>query len=179
MSRGGAEREEDRGSDAGSVLYCGAWTHKPWDHDLSRSQALNRPSHPGAPPYSFNVSLWSGNSLNLDSALFALLGGLVSALWKGSSGSVRDVDCWGSSSLSLSSQGFPLNFLLVVALYSGSSNKWDCGFYTGVLAILLATNYSLCWSKHCEICKLNRAISFLHVWTLSVIFLLLITLRNL
>ena len=26
-----------------------AWTHEPWNHDLSRSQALNRLSHPGAP----------------------------------------------------------------------------------------------------------------------------------
>ena len=28
---------------------CGARTHEPWDHDLSRSQTLNRLSHPGAP----------------------------------------------------------------------------------------------------------------------------------
>ena len=28
---------------------CGAWTHKPWDHDLSQSQMLNPLSHPGAP----------------------------------------------------------------------------------------------------------------------------------
>ena len=27
----------------------GAQTHGPWDHDLSRSRTLNRPSHPGAP----------------------------------------------------------------------------------------------------------------------------------
>ena len=27
----------------------GAWTHQPWDHDLSWSRTLNRPSHPGAP----------------------------------------------------------------------------------------------------------------------------------
>ena len=29
--------------------WCGAQTHKPWDHDLSRSQMLNQLSHPGAP----------------------------------------------------------------------------------------------------------------------------------
>ena len=28
---------------------CRAWTHGPRDHDLSRSQTLNRLSHPGAP----------------------------------------------------------------------------------------------------------------------------------
>ena len=28
---------------------CRAWTHKPWDHDLSWSQMLNQLSHPGAP----------------------------------------------------------------------------------------------------------------------------------
>ena len=27
---------------------CWARTHQPWDHDLSQSQTLNRPSHPGA-----------------------------------------------------------------------------------------------------------------------------------
>ena len=27
----------------------GARTHRPWDHDLSRSRTLNRLSHPGAP----------------------------------------------------------------------------------------------------------------------------------
>ena len=29
---------------------CGAWTHRPWDHDLSWSQTLNQLSHPGTPP---------------------------------------------------------------------------------------------------------------------------------
>ena len=27
---------------------CGARTHEPWDHDMSRSRMLNRWSHPGA-----------------------------------------------------------------------------------------------------------------------------------
>ena len=30
-------------------VWCGARTHKPWDHDLSWSQKLNQLSHPGAP----------------------------------------------------------------------------------------------------------------------------------
>ena len=58
MSGGGAEREGDIESEAGSRLWasgqyrawCGAGTHELWDHDLSRSQMLNRLSHPGAPP---------------------------------------------------------------------------------------------------------------------------------
>ena len=29
--------------------WCRAWTHKLWDHDLSRSQTHHRLSHPGAP----------------------------------------------------------------------------------------------------------------------------------
>ena len=29
--------------------WRGAWTHRLWDHDLSRSWMLNRLSHPGAP----------------------------------------------------------------------------------------------------------------------------------
>ena len=39
----------------------GALTQKPWDHDLSWSQTLNRLSHPGAPryPMSFDWSIWS------------------------------------------------------------------------------------------------------------------------
>ena len=37
---------------------CGARTHEPWDHDLSRSRTLNRLSHTGAPvfPIVFKVS---------------------------------------------------------------------------------------------------------------------------
>ena len=29
--------------------WCGAWAHKPRDHDFSRSPTLNQLSHPGAP----------------------------------------------------------------------------------------------------------------------------------
>ena len=29
--------------------HRGAWTRQPWDHDLSRSRALDRLSHPGVP----------------------------------------------------------------------------------------------------------------------------------
>ena len=56
MSRGGAEREGDTESEAGSRLRgispepdAGARTHEPRDPDLSRSRAPNRLSHPGAP----------------------------------------------------------------------------------------------------------------------------------
>ena len=55
-SGGGAEEEGDAESEAGSGLRAvkhrdrrGARTHKPRDHDLSRSRTLNRLSHPGAP----------------------------------------------------------------------------------------------------------------------------------
>ena len=33
--------------------WCGAWTPKPRDHDLSQSQMLNQMSHPGAPNFNF------------------------------------------------------------------------------------------------------------------------------
>ena len=33
--------------------WCGAWIHKPWDHDLSWSQTLNPLSHPGVPNKKF------------------------------------------------------------------------------------------------------------------------------
>ena len=57
-SRRGAEREGDTESQAGSRLQapscqhraqCGAWTHEPWDHDLSQSWMLNWLSYVGAP----------------------------------------------------------------------------------------------------------------------------------
>ena len=63
-SRGGAKREGGRGSEAGSRLrrwqhraQCGTWTHKPWDHDLSRSWTLLNPlSHPGIPRMCYSLS---------------------------------------------------------------------------------------------------------------------------
>ena len=52
--RGGAEGEEEGETDS---LLNGSptWDSIPgsWDHDLSRSQMLNWPSHPGAPKYFF------------------------------------------------------------------------------------------------------------------------------
>ena len=50
-SRGGAERERDRGSEDVGLegLRCGAGTRELRDHDLSLSQTLNQLSHPGAP----------------------------------------------------------------------------------------------------------------------------------
>ena len=59
-NRGGAEREGDTESEAGSRLqapscqhrvWCGAQarTHEAWDHDLGRSRTLHRLSHSDAP----------------------------------------------------------------------------------------------------------------------------------
>ena len=60
MGRGGAEREGDTESKAGSGLRAvsaepdaGLELMNPRDHDLSRSRTLNRPSRPGAPIYLF------------------------------------------------------------------------------------------------------------------------------
>ena len=59
----GRSRERERGrhriQSRLQALNCwhrarrGAQTHKPWDHDLSRSRTLNRLSHTGAPAASF------------------------------------------------------------------------------------------------------------------------------
>ena len=38
---------------------CGARTHEPWDHGLSRSQRLNQLSHPCTPEVNFLKSLFS------------------------------------------------------------------------------------------------------------------------
>ena len=52
---GGAERGVGGERNPKQALHClcrarcGARTHKPWDHDLSRRRTLNRLSHPGAP----------------------------------------------------------------------------------------------------------------------------------
>ena len=54
---GGAERETGRhriwsrlqAPSCQHRAWCGAWTHKPWDHDLGQSWMLNRLSHPGTP----------------------------------------------------------------------------------------------------------------------------------
>ena len=51
----GRERERHRIQNKLQALRCQhraqhkAWTHKPWDHDLSQSWMLNQLSHPGAP----------------------------------------------------------------------------------------------------------------------------------
>ena len=51
MSWGGAEKERDRESEAGSTLTAerGARTHEMRDHDLSQSWMLNHLSHPSIP----------------------------------------------------------------------------------------------------------------------------------
>ena len=72
VSGGGAEREGDTESEAGSRLlasgqrkaWCGAWTHKLWDHDPNWSRTLNWLNHPHAPS---NMFFKIENShLNLD-----------------------------------------------------------------------------------------------------------------
>ena len=59
---------------------CGAWTHRLWDRDLSRSRTLNRRSHPGTPCFTififfflFNFSKWE-----LSQLAFLLPHGLLS-----------------------------------------------------------------------------------------------------
>ena len=56
--------------------WCGAWTHKLRDHDLSRSQTLSRLSHPGAPTFpSSKPTTSSCNDLSASprSSVFLLL----------------------------------------------------------------------------------------------------------
>ena len=80
----GRESKQERSRDRGrhriqsrlQVPSCqhrarrGAWTHQPWDHDLSWSQTLNWLSHPGTPMIIFleeeknKILSWSGHSLN-------------------------------------------------------------------------------------------------------------------
>ena len=51
-SGGGAERRTEdlkQGPHWQQQAGCGAWTHEPWDHDLSWSWTFNQLSHPGAP----------------------------------------------------------------------------------------------------------------------------------
>ena len=63
MSRGGAERGGDRIWSRLQALSCEhrvprwAWTHEPWDYDLSQNWTLNQLSYPGAPRGKFKVSL--------------------------------------------------------------------------------------------------------------------------
>ena len=63
MSGGGAERERGRHRIQSRLqapsrqprARHGARTHRPRDHDQSRSRTLNRLSHPGAPGQEFDV----------------------------------------------------------------------------------------------------------------------------
>ena len=75
MSGGAAERETLRIQSRPQGLSCQhtswhkAWTHKPWDHDLSQSWTLNRLSHPGAPQFLLNTYL---TALRFDSILIEI-----------------------------------------------------------------------------------------------------------
>ena len=58
----GTERNRDTESEAGCKALscqqrarCRAWTHKPWDHDLSWSWTFNQLSHPGAPTFAYLI----------------------------------------------------------------------------------------------------------------------------
>ena len=61
-SKQGRSRERET-EDLKKVLYwqqraqCGAWTHKPRDHDLSQSRMLNWLSHPHAPRWDLMLTL--------------------------------------------------------------------------------------------------------------------------
>ena len=61
---------------------CGARTHEPRDHDLSRSRTLNRLSHPGAPPPLFVPLLSQSHveSVIEGSCLGTFLAGLLTLL---------------------------------------------------------------------------------------------------
>ena len=59
---GGREKGRHRIQSRLQALSCqhrarhGAPTHRPWDHDLSRSLRLTQLSHPGAPIFSHNLA---------------------------------------------------------------------------------------------------------------------------
>ena len=79
---GQIEREGDTESETSSRLWasiqhragCGAQTHEPWDHDLSRSQSLSRLSHPGAPRFESFVSKSCQNKSSPSTTFSVLLG---------------------------------------------------------------------------------------------------------
>ena len=64
VSRGGAERGRHRiqsrlqGPSCQYRAWCGARTHRVWDHDLSQSQMPNQLSHPGAPSTVYFEGWW-------------------------------------------------------------------------------------------------------------------------
>ena len=75
MSREGAERERETqnpkqapGSELSAQSTTGVWTHKPWDHDLSRSLTLNRLSHPGTPIFLTFIYFWETESASGEGA---------------------------------------------------------------------------------------------------------------
>ena len=47
----------------------GAWTHEPWDHDLSQSWTLNQLSYPGAPSFSFLIVFFLNPYILTDSLI--------------------------------------------------------------------------------------------------------------
>ena len=70
----GRERGRDRIGSRLQALSCqhrashGAWTHEPWDQDLSRSWRLNWLSHPGTPSVQLLISAQVMMSLFLGSS---------------------------------------------------------------------------------------------------------------
>ena len=71
----GRGRDWETGSKGGSALTgwqqrarCRTWTHRLWDHDLSRSLTLNRLSHPGAPECYFFLTHDSSHSFTYATA---------------------------------------------------------------------------------------------------------------
>ena len=72
VGRRGRERGRHRIWSRLQALSCqyraqhGAWTHEPWDHDLSWIQMLTCLSHPGAPRFTF----LNGHSLNSYRSIF-------------------------------------------------------------------------------------------------------------
>ena len=66
--------------------WCGARTHKPWDHDLSWSQPLNRLRHSGFPwnpiPWNRSMDLYSWKNLGHFWIFWSQLPASLPTSWK-------------------------------------------------------------------------------------------------
>ena len=148
----GRGRETGDRSKVGSVLraasQCGARTHKPWDHDLSRSLMLNRLSHLGAPMKKIFNKCWKPYYNDLKRRFYWLTnnGPWIQAIEENTEFNIGWLNFWKPwiFSLNCCTKTGTFDITLLFCLLSSSAQSGENGKFSLFSSLL----HTLCLEKY-------------------------------